>query len=102
MDCESLYKGIDEKCTEFTSLDDNGKFIHMLNAGVDIAELVAKLFMITCLSLAYNVCGISLYITLYYLKHSKLVNVLSVNATYNGRYLSTMELCQYVKTMLNL
>ena len=41
--CENLYKGIEEKRSQFKSLDDNGKFMYMLSAGVDIVELVAKI-----------------------------------------------------------
>ena len=42
IESENLYKCIVEKCTLFTSLDNKGKFIYMLSAGVDIAELIAK------------------------------------------------------------
>ena len=37
-----MYKGIEEKCTPFLSLDDDGKFTCMLSAGVGVAELAAK------------------------------------------------------------
>ena len=30
----------EEKCLQIKSLDDNSKFVYMLSAGVDIAELV--------------------------------------------------------------
>jgi len=41
-DRENLYNAIKRKCAQFTNLDDEGKFIYMLSAGVDVAELVAK------------------------------------------------------------
>ena len=43
IDQTDLYIGFKEKCTHFTSLDDKDKFIYMLTADIDVAELVAKL-----------------------------------------------------------
>ena len=51
-----MYKGIEEKCSQFKSLDNKGKFTYMLSAGVDIAELVAKFTLNDNMPyLAYNV-----------------------------------------------
>ena len=42
IDRKNLYTGIEDKCYQFTSLDDKGKFVYMLSACADIAELIAK------------------------------------------------------------
>ena len=39
---ENLYNGIEEKCSQLKNLDDKGKFMYMLSAGVNVAELVTK------------------------------------------------------------
>ena len=52
----NLYKTSEAKYTQFTHLDEKGKYIYMLSAGVDVAELVGKFtYMVTCVSLAYTV-----------------------------------------------
>ena len=44
-DRETLYKGIEMKCLQFKSLDNKSKLMYMLSAGVEIAQLVAKIYL---------------------------------------------------------